>query len=185
MGKKCNCCCRGPRGPRGPTGPSGSPVPGPTGPEGLEGPTGFTGSTGPTGLGPELINISTTVQFICEAWLNPVITSLRSSRLEGLEIASLSLGSALDSGVGLGLNSKIVGEVPDTTIPQPSAGPHQYAIRVLNGTQGTNDTLGLLTLEAVGSNTRITVERVPASSADFEGASTTVGFYPTTVTYPL
>lgn len=170
MGKKCNCCCRGPRGPRGPTGPSGSPVP-----------------------GPELINISTTVEFTCEAWANPVVTSLRQSRLEGLEIASLSLGSAFAPGVSdAGGDGKIVGEVPNTIIPQPSAGstgpssgPCQYAIRVLNGVQGTDDTLGLLTLEAVGSNTRITVERVPASSADFDSGSDTVGFYPTTVTYPL
>lgn len=83
---------------------------------------------------------------------------------------------------------KITGEIPDTLLPRPFPATQFYAIRVLNGIQGMDDTLGLLTLEAIANSnaTCITIERVPSSSADFTTvAGALIGFYATTVTYTI
>ena len=161
MGKKCKCC-RGPRGFRGPTGPSGSIIP-----------------------GPGVINIEKTVQFNCDAWSSePPPSVLLSYRVAGLKNASLFLIGTIASGGGNN-PGKIVGEISDMTLPKPFPSTQFYSIRVLNGIQGTDDTLGLLTLESISNGTRITIERIPSSSADFTNSSALIGFYSTTITYTI
>lgn len=162
MGKKSKCC-RGPRGPRGLRGPTGPFIP-----------------------APRPINIEKTIQFACDAWMSsPPPTDLFSSQPPGVNSASLFLLETFASGGGSSAG-KIIGEISDTLLPRrPFPATQFYAIRVLNGIQGTDDTLGLLTLEAIANATRITIERVPSSSADFTTAAARIGFYATTVTYTI
>jgi len=114
----------------------------------------------------------------------PPPSVLFSSRIAELNSASLFLIGTLSPGGG-GSSGKIVGEIPDTTLPRPFPTTQYYPIRVLNGFQGTDDTLGLLTLEPIANATRITIERVPSSSADFTPGSALIGFYSTTVAYTI